>query len=91
MISNTERAIMDNAIKRECTDPLVHDGYYEVSPEAAALKKVNEEFDALEHEAQREVHEIYETLIAVVEDRGEAGVLALALLCAEIDAGVRRT
>lgn len=53
-----------------------------------ALMLIKEQIAADSERMQREVNDAYNELLETVQGKGDAGILALALLCAEIDHGV---
>jgi hypothetical protein len=62
---------------------------YDYSPEEKALMLINEQIGAESEEVQKTVDEVSARLYDIVESFETAGQLALARLCAEIDAGVK--
>lgn len=58
-----------------------------LSPEERALRLVREQILAEDRDSQRDIQGAYDRLVHVVKG-SEGGILALALLCAEIDCGV---
>lgn len=52
------------------------------------LMLIREQIAADSERMQQEVNGAYNELLELVQGKGDAGILALALLCAEIDHGV---
>lgn len=55
------------------------------TPEERSLLLIKEQIQATAEETQAAITTTYDQLLGIVQGAGEAGILALALLCAEID------
>lgn len=58
---------------------------FDYTPEERSLLLIREQILATAQETQDAVTAIYDQILGIVQSTGDAGILALALLCAEID------